>query len=138
MTDFGIISTRSGVEVPDADNFEKTITSQHNTLKVTLSGSETVTLPGGASKSVSFDITHNLGYYPVCNVWAKHPSSGPILLPGVKFDGVWSLYGRFKNKNTNEITVTIYSDGVNYPGTNQDIDCVYWVYIDPRKDSWYE
>lgn len=135
MAKYGIKTSRSG-SAKTSDTRLLTITSEKNMLKVSTSGSGTITLPGGGGSTITQEVTHNLGYKPSFCAWMATSAGKWVQLPSVYYN-TWAVRGSASHVNDNVIRLTFLND-IGYPsGTPQKISYFYMIFIEPRLDGWY-
>jgi len=70
MSDFGIKVAKPGFDVGNADVKDQVFNSEHNSLKIWMTGSKNITIGAGISE-YSAIVAHNLGYIPFFLVYFK-------------------------------------------------------------------
>lgn len=70
MADYGIKVAKSGHDVSEADRY-MLFTSKYPMLKLAFSGTGTMSYTAG-NPNVTVEITHNLGYVPICFVSGEY------------------------------------------------------------------
>lgn len=141
MANFGIKSTRATKSITSSNVLDFTSDSAYNTLKVFQEGY------GVASVTTTvlwtLNVEHNLGYKPIVlfyfehpdnNMWHKAPSYGDS-----NTGADWGMYGNYKNTDVNTVQLRLYDDPADpMPSSPTDVKYKYIIFVDPRKDAWYE
>jgi len=142
MANFGIKSTKDGLDVSSSTVTDFTVNSPYNSLKIFLEDFGTASVSTGVVWTDN--IVHNLGYKPVVffyfkhpdnSMWHKAPSYGDI-----NTGADWALAGNVKNTDINTTQLRLYDDSVfdPMPSSPTNVDYKYIIFVDPRKDIWYE
>lgn len=138
MSEWGIQALRGDKTSPGTAVKDFSIDTRYNTLKIALEGTGTVTLTGGSVSQVDTQVTHSLGYKPFFTVKVEHPDNSRWSMAPFKYTSTWELNCGVNHQDSDTIEIQIYDSVSSFPVVDTDVSYKYVIYIDPRKDAWFE
>lgn len=128
MGDWGTKVTVTGKGIDSTTPEDYLIWSKYPNVKIkAITSPTTVTISSGYN--TTYTITHNLGYYPIFNLFFEDIDGNIIRIPGKSGDtkGTCAI---IDSETINAITVRIGSQSASYSGTTYNL--YHFIYYDER------